>query len=202
MSASLILIVVMAALYACGIYLMLERSMTRVLLGFLLVGNATNILILTMSGRSGEAPIADGQVPESSFADPLPQALILTAIVITFGVSAFLLALIYRSWRLAQEDDVADDLEDLEIGIRGVPAEDETQGDGDDESDGDTEFGPDAEAAVPTSSFDDDDDPWDHAPSETIPVADPEHAPDHDPAHPERGRDRGTYRDDPRGGRP
>ena len=56
MSASLVLIVVMAALYACGIYLMLERSMTRVLLGFLLVGNATNILILTMSGRSGEAP--------------------------------------------------------------------------------------------------------------------------------------------------
>lgn len=202
MSASLVLIVVMAALYACGIYLMLERSMTRVLLGFLLVGNATNILILTMSGRNGEAPIADGQVPESSFADPLPQALILTAIVITFGVSAFLLALIYRSWRLAQEDDVADDLEDLEIGIRGVPAEDETQGDGDDESDGDTEFGPDAEAAVPKTSFDDDDDPWDHAPNETIPVADPEHAPDHDPAHPERDRDRGTYRDDPRGGRP
>jgi len=200
MSASLVLIVVMAALYACGIYLMLERSMTRVLLGFLLVGNATNILILVMSGRSGEAPIADGQVPESSFADPLPQALVLTAIVITFGVSAFLLALIYRSWRLAQEDDVADDLEDLEIGIRGVPAEDETQGDGDDESDGDTEFGASAEAAVPKSTFDDDDS-WDHAPSETIPVADPEHAPDHDPAHPRRDRDRGTYRDDPRGGR-
>ena len=125
MSASLILIVVMAALYACGIYLMLERSMTRVLLGFLLVGNATNILILTMSGRSGEAPIADGQVPESSFADPLPQALILTAIVITFAVSSFLLALIYRSWRLANADDLSDDADDVALreGTVAMPSE-------------------------------------------------------------------------------
>jgi len=210
-SVSLVLIVVMAALYACGIYLMLERSMTRVLLGFLLVGNATNILILVMSGRSGEAPIADGQVPESSFADPLPQALVLTAIVITFGVSAFLLALIYRSWRLAQEDDVADDLEDLEIGIRGVPTEEEAErGDGDDEAGGDTEFGSRAEAAVPESPHDpDDDDAWDHAPRENVPLADPEHAPHHDPLHPERAHDVGRYRTDdddrpagPKGGRP
>jgi multicomponent Na+:H+ antiporter subunit C len=150
MSVSLVLIVVMAALYACGVYLLLERSMTRVLLGFLLVGNATNILILLMSGRRGAAPVVDGQADPADFADPLPQAFVLTAIVITFGISAFMLALIYRSWRLAQGDTLADDAEDLEIGRRGVPAEEESeQGDGDDEAGGDSEFGSRAEAAVP-----------------------------------------------------
>ena len=150
MSVSLVLIVVMAALYACGVYLLLERSMTRVLLGFLLVGNATNILILIMSGRRGAAPVVDGQADPADFADPLPQAFVLTAIVITFGISAFMLALIYRSWRLAQGDTLADDAEDLEIGRRGVPAEEESeQGDGDDEAGGDSEFGDRAEAAVP-----------------------------------------------------
>jgi len=150
MSVSLVLIVVMAALYACGVYLLLERSMTRVLLGFLLVGNATNILILIMSGRRGAAPVVDGQADPADFADPLPQAFVLTAIVITFGISAFMLALIYRSWRLAQGDTLADDAEDLEIGRRGVPAEEEAeQGDGDDEAGGDSEFGDRAEAAVP-----------------------------------------------------
>jgi len=59
--------------------------------------------------------------------------------------------LIYRSWRLAQGDTLADDAEDLEIGRRGVPAEEESeQGDGDDEAGGDSEFGSRAEAAVPT----------------------------------------------------
>lgn len=154
MSVSLVLIVVMAALYACGVYLLLERSMTRVLLGFLLVGNATNILILIMSGRRGAAPIVDGQAAPVDFADPLPQAFVLTAIVITFGISAFMLALIYRSWRLAQVDTVVDDVEDLEIGRRGVPAEEEdSQSDGDDVAGGDTEFGDRAEAAVPTEAL-------------------------------------------------
>jgi len=145
MSVSLTLVIIMVALYACGVYLLLERSMTRVLLGFLLVGNATNLLILIMAGRSGSAPIVDGEKPESTFGDPLPQALILTAIVITFGVSAFLLALIYRSWRLAQEDTVVDDTEDRDIGTRGVPSEEEAQSD---EEAADTEFGERAEASV------------------------------------------------------
>jgi multicomponent Na+:H+ antiporter subunit C len=146
-SVSLVLLVVMAALYSCGVYLLLERSMTRVLLGFLLVGNATNLLILIMTGRVGTSPIVDGQDDPSTFTDPLPQALMLTAIVITFGVSAFLLALIYRSWRLAREDTLADDVEDREVGRRPIPTESRS-GDQDDDS-GDTEFGPDAEAAVP-----------------------------------------------------
>lgn len=140
MSASLTLIVVMAVLYAVGIFLLLERSMTRVLLGFLLVGNATNLLILIVSGRAGVAPFF-GQ--SERVADPLPQAFILTSIVITFGVSAFLMALIYRSWRLANANVVYDDSEDIEVGRRrgSITTERDVAGD-------DTEFGTRAAAAV------------------------------------------------------
>ena len=113
MSLSLVLLIVMAVLYACGIYLLLERSMTKVLLGFLLVGNATNLLIISMAGRAGLAPIVEEGVTPEEMTDPLPEALILTAIVITFAVSAFLLALIYRSWRLGTQDRVEDDADDV-----------------------------------------------------------------------------------------
>ena len=95
MNVSLVLIIVMAVLFACGVYAMLERSLTRVLIGFLLLGNAANLLLLIVMGEPGIAPFfGSGDVDEMS--DPLPQALTLTAIVITFAVSAFLLALIYR----------------------------------------------------------------------------------------------------------
>lgn len=116
MTMPLVLVAVMVVLYACGVYLMLDRTLTRLLLGFLLVGNATNLLIFLMSGSFGNAPIAGESAPED-MSDPLPQAFILTAIVITFGVSAFLLALIYRSWRLAQtqDDTMRDGDADLEL---------------------------------------------------------------------------------------
>jgi multisubunit Na+/H+ antiporter MnhC subunit len=143
MSVSLVLVLAMAVLYACGVYLLLERSMTRVLLGFLLVGNATNLLILVVSGRAGAAPFHGETEP---LADPLPQAFVLTSIVITFGVSAFLMALIYRSWRLAHADVVQDDTEDVAVGRRraSVASEPEIEGD-------DTEFGTRATAAVSTA---------------------------------------------------
>lgn len=143
MSASLALVAIMAVLYAVGVYLLLERSMTRVLLGFLLVGNATNLLILIASGPAGVAPFFGEQ---GALADPLPQAFILTSIVITFGISAFLMALIYRSWRLARADVLQDDTEDVAIGRRkaSVTAERDVAGD-------DTEFGTRATAAVPTA---------------------------------------------------
>jgi len=135
MTVSLTLVIVMAVLYACGVYLMLERSMTRVLVGFLLVGNATNLLIMIMAGQPGVSPFYDGETTSDEMSDPLPQALVLTAIVITFAVSAFLLALIYRSWRLSQEgeDDLEDDLDDIAMrgGETGVLSElvDSTQSD-------------------------------------------------------------------------
>ena len=116
MSVSLVLIIVMAVLFACGVYAMLERSLTRVLIGFLLLGNAANLLLLIVMGQPGLAPFYDdGRTDPAEMSDPLPQALALTAIVITFGISAFLLALIYRSWQLGQADTVIDDAEDIAI---------------------------------------------------------------------------------------
>ena len=115
MDVSLTLIVIMAVLFACGVYAMLERSLTRVLIGFLLLGNATNLLLLIVMGVPGSAPFYDA---EGVVSDPLPQALTLTAIVITFAVSAFLLALIYRSWQLGQADTVEDDEADIALRAR------------------------------------------------------------------------------------
>lgn len=113
MTVSIVLVAVMAVLAAAGVYLMLERSMTRVLFGFLLLGNAVNLLILIVAGTPGSAPVDADSL--DGVTDPLPQALMLTAIVITFAVSAFLLALIYRSWRLAQADDLRDDVDALAV---------------------------------------------------------------------------------------
>ncbi|BDZ39872.1 Na(+)/H(+) antiporter subunit C [Microbacterium suwonense] len=121
MDVSLTLIIIMAVLFAAGVYAMMERSLTRVLIGFLLLGNATNLLLLIVMGTPGMAPFFG---EESEISDPLPQALTLTAIVITFAVSAFLLALIYRSWQLGQADTVEDDEDDVALRER-TDAEDE-----------------------------------------------------------------------------
>ncbi len=128
MTVSLVLVIVMSAMYACAVYLLLERSLTRVLLGFLLAGNATNLLILIMAGEAGIAPVFDESLAPDEYTDPLPQALILTAIVITFAVSSFLLALIYRSWRLANADDLSDDADDVALreGTVAMPSEETT----------------------------------------------------------------------------
>jgi multisubunit Na+/H+ antiporter MnhC subunit len=125
----------MGALFAAGVYMLLERSLTRVVLGFLLLGNAVNLLILIMAGEAGVAPIVADGIADDEYSDPLPQALILTAIVITFAVSAFLLALIYRSWRLANADDVSDDADDVALrqGSVAMPVEETLPGDEDTE---------------------------------------------------------------------
>lgn len=115
MNVSLVLIIIMAVLFACGVYAMLERSLTRVLIGFLLLGNAANLLLLIVMGRPGIAPFFGAAESPDEMSDPLPQALTLTAIVITFAVSAFLLALIYRSWQLGQADTVEDDEADRAV---------------------------------------------------------------------------------------
>lgn len=111
---SLVLVVVIGVLFAGGVYLLLERSLSRVLLGIILISNGANLLMLAVGGPPGAAPIT-GTSPESRMADPLPQAMVLTAIVITLGVSAFLLAVAHRSWQLNQHDEVQDDLEDRRI---------------------------------------------------------------------------------------
>jgi multicomponent Na+:H+ antiporter subunit C len=112
-TVTLVLVIAMAVLFSCGVYLLLERSLTRMLLGFLLLGNSLNLLLLVMSGAAGDPPI--GKSAEG-ITDPLPQAFALTAIVITFAVSAFLLALIHRSWQLSRADEVEVDEADAAIG--------------------------------------------------------------------------------------
>ena len=115
MTVNLTLIVLMAVFFAAGIYLLLERSLTRVLLGLILIGNGANILMLAMSGGGGTAPLYVAGTPAEDYTDSLPQALILTAIVITFAVTAFMLGIIYRSWVLGRQDDVQDDPEDRRV---------------------------------------------------------------------------------------
>lgn len=136
-------VIISAAMYAAGVYLLLERSLTRVLLGVLVLGNATNLLLLSAGGAAGAAPIFGGDVRPEGMSDPLAQAMILTAIVITLGMAAFLLALIHRAWQLGQQaaeqdrldseeasDDVVDDEEDVRIAL--LAAEDDVSGGQDD----------------------------------------------------------------------
>ncbi|THJ68506.1 Na(+)/H(+) antiporter subunit C [Arthrobacter echini] len=113
MTVDLTLIVLMAAFLAAGLYLLLERSLTRVLFGLILLGNGVNILILAMSGVGGAAAFYTEGTSGRDYVDSLPQALILTAIVITFAVTSFMLGLIYRSWVLGRKDEVQDDPESL-----------------------------------------------------------------------------------------
>ncbi len=90
--------VLVAVLFGCGIYLCLSRRMLRMLFGFLMISNAANLVLLAISGDpTGKRPatIVDGKAGVASV-DPLPQALILTAIVIGFAVAAYLTVLIYR----------------------------------------------------------------------------------------------------------
>jgi multicomponent Na+:H+ antiporter subunit C len=117
-----------AALFSIGTYLVLQRKLSRIIIGIALLSHGANVLMVS-SGRSGRAPIiGNGRADE--LADPLPQALALTSIVISFGVTALLLALAYRSWLLSSDDEVQDDVEDDMIARRGAP-DDELAGAGD-----------------------------------------------------------------------
>ncbi|WP_240643958.1 Na(+)/H(+) antiporter subunit C [Antribacter gilvus] len=114
MVPSAVLVVAIGVLFTAGVYLLLERSLTRVLLGFVLIGNGANLLMLVAGGRAGGAPIA-GITPEAEMSDPLVQVMVLTSIVITLALTAFVLAMAYRSWQLNGHDEVADDVEDRRI---------------------------------------------------------------------------------------
>lgn len=105
---------VTAVLFACGAWLLMQRRLTRIIIGIGLLGHGANLLLVTAGGGAGAPPLvaSDGSTDLSALSDPLPQALALTAIVITFGVSAFLLALGYRSWQITEDDMVEDDVED------------------------------------------------------------------------------------------
>jgi multicomponent Na+:H+ antiporter subunit C len=114
MTPTVALVLVTAALVTAGVYLLLERSLTRIIIGLVLIGNGVNVLFLVAGGEAGGPPIV-GTTPPEEMSDPLPQAMVLTAIVITLGMTAFLLAMAYRSWQLNRHDEVQDDLEDRRI---------------------------------------------------------------------------------------
>jgi multicomponent Na+:H+ antiporter subunit C len=130
MTAYLVPLILIGGLTSAGVYLLLERNLTRMLLGLLLIGNAINLLILTVGSPSGNPPIrgrtSDG---DTTTADPLAQGMILTAIVISMGIAAFVLALTYRSFRLNTAEEVTDDPEDARVSQLaekdGVPLEED-----------------------------------------------------------------------------
>ncbi|GLZ02710.1 hypothetical protein Acsp03_01770 [Actinomadura sp. NBRC 104412] len=113
--AAISLVVAVGVLFAVGFDLLLQRSLIRVVVGFVLLGHGANLALLLAGGAGGRAPLLGGD-DEAQAADPLPQAMALTAIVITFGVTAFLLALAYRSVLMQDDDEVRDDLEDRRVG--------------------------------------------------------------------------------------
>lgn len=114
MTANLTLAIVAGALIACGVYLITERSLSRILVGVVLASNGVSVLYLVASGPAGGAPII-GLTPKEQMSDPLPQAMVLTAIVITMSVAAFVLAMAYRSFQINGHDEVQDDIEDARI---------------------------------------------------------------------------------------
>lgn len=95
-------------MFATATYLVLQRSFVKILFGFLILTNAANLLVLATSGRPDgkQAPVVlDANAP---MVDPLPQALILTAIVIGFGVAAYLVFLLYRLFLDQQTTNAAE----------------------------------------------------------------------------------------------
>lgn len=103
----LLFAVTIGSLYSGALYLMLRRSIVKLLLGLGLLGHAANLLIFSTSGFRRFAPIGEGAaLLAEEVADPVPQALILTAIVISFGVLAFAVVLIKLTAAAAGTDDV------------------------------------------------------------------------------------------------
>ncbi len=114
MSGAMILLV--GGLCAIGVYLVTSRVLSRIVLGFALLGHAVVVALITSGGPAGDPPLADQLGGDTSdAANPLPQALSLTAIVISFGLTLFVLALARRHRQLSGDDLVEDDLEDRRI---------------------------------------------------------------------------------------
>lgn len=112
MTVSIALVATGAILIAAGVYLFMERSLMRILAGLLSLSNGVSILFLVSSGTPAGAAFVTDDGDSSTITDPLPQAMVLTAIVISLATNIFLLALSYRSFQLDGHDEVADDVED------------------------------------------------------------------------------------------
>lgn len=107
----LLLAITAGVLYAAGLYLLLRRGLAQLIIGLGMLTNGTNILIFTSGGLTRSIPPVVPQGAEQlapPYADPVPQSLILTAIVIGFGVLAFALILAHEVHRTSGRDDVGD----------------------------------------------------------------------------------------------
>jgi len=105
----LLLAIVIGILFGAAVYLMLRQSIVKLIFGLVLLSQATNLLIFTVGGlQKGNPPIVPkgNELPPTPVVDPLPQALILTAIVISFGVLAFSLVLMHRAHQSVGTDDL------------------------------------------------------------------------------------------------
>src|SRR6478735_8273237 len=105
----IVLAIIVGLLYASGIYLMRRRSLVKMIVGLVLLGNGVNLLIFLLGGPViGKPPIipATSSVLGEIYADPVPQALILTAIVISFGLQSFAIVLIKRTYVVVGTDDL------------------------------------------------------------------------------------------------
>ena len=103
--------IAIGGLYAAGLYMMMRRSIVKLIIGLSLLSHAANLLIFTAGGLTrGRPPLVPegAMTPAAPFADPLPQALVLTAIVISFGVLAFALVLVHRTHQSIGTDDLDD----------------------------------------------------------------------------------------------
>lgn len=104
-------IILIGVLYGAGVFMLLRRSMVKLLIGIMLLGNGANLLIFLL-GRitKGKPPVIDdvSRIFTDIYADPIPQALILTAIVISFGLQSFAIVLLKRVYALVNSDDLDD----------------------------------------------------------------------------------------------
>ncbi len=116
MTPSAALLILIAFLVGGGVILILERSLSRIVIGTCLVTYGINMMLMMAGGRAGAPPII-GHSEVDQMSDPLPQAMVLTAIVISLTLTAFILAMSYRSWQLNGNDEVQDDREDRRIAI-------------------------------------------------------------------------------------
>lgn len=104
----IVLAILVGVLYTAGVYMMLRRSILKFIIGLIFLSNATNLLVFISSGISaGEPAFVDGAAGLSNnLSDPLPQALVLTAIVIGFGIVVYTMALKYKFFETTGTDDL------------------------------------------------------------------------------------------------
>ena len=104
----IILAILVGVLYSTGVYMLLRRSMLKFIIGIIFLSNATNLLVFLSAGLVGGSPVFLSGKEDSikGFADPLPQALVLTAVVIGLGIVVYLLAIKYRLFNETGSDDL------------------------------------------------------------------------------------------------